>query len=88
MGGNVYGTDAKKDPPIFAWQGHRFQKTGLPRLYRSEMPALEREALETEANTHKQTILTLLRTNPSLVGACVAQVRSHPVKISKADFVP
>lgn len=29
-----------------------------------------------------------LRTNLSLMGACVAQVRSHPVKISKADFVP
>lgn len=61
MGGNVCVTDAKKDPPIVRWQGHQFQKTGIPRLYRSEMPDLEREALETEASTHKQTTLTLLK---------------------------
>lgn len=51
----------KRTPPIFTWKGNGFQETGLLRFCRSEMPALGRETVESNANTHKETKLTFLK---------------------------
>lgn len=58
----------KRIPPIFTWKGNGFQETGLPRFCSLEMPALGRETMESNENTHKETKLTFLKDKSEVHG--------------------